>query len=85
MINYKTETQEVKVPESKECDRCGTKRLCYRNLDGDIETFGVEWGYGSDTDGEYWEFDLCETCIKETLKTMNIKYRVYERGIDEIR
>ena len=82
MIEYKDEQVTQKVPSKMVCDRCGvttTNKYGGGLGVGEIDMIEVrhEYGYGSTKDGEYIEFDLCEKCLDETIKTMNIKVREY--------
>jgi hypothetical protein len=75
MKDYKViETQE-KVPVNYKCDRCGV--FSEDGFNPYIETFKIQWGYGSNFDLEEWEFDLCEDCIKEKLQDVNVKIKDY--------
>lgn len=45
------------------CNGCG--KVAKHTDCTDITPVDVEFGYGSDHDGETWSFDLCDTCIEE--------------------
>lgn len=37
----------------------------------------ANWGYFSDSDGESWEANVCEKCVKEKLSFINFKKKHY--------
>ena len=80
MIQYKTETKTVKVAESITCDRCNKDITAFG--DGIIE-IRHEFGFGSEVDGEYWEFDICEDCLNDTITQMDIKVRKFTSNTSE--
>ena len=72
--------QEVVTHHSVVCNKCGkeTKRDFDSEFfedygeglwDGMYQSFGCSFGYGSKHDTERWQFDLCEECIVEYIKT----------------
>lgn len=71
MKKYKTVTKETKELKKITCDRCGVTSSENDEMPAGmspyIETIGIHWGYGSKYDNDYWEWDLCEKCIEETL------------------
>ena len=74
MTEYKDKEVIQKVPVKYICDRCSIES------EYEIVELKYEYGYGSKKDGEYIEFDLCEKCLAETIKIMNIKPRVYQNS-----
>lgn len=83
MIEYEDETITRKVATKQICDRCGLELIDRYGGGVGVGQFDIieirhEFGYGSPKDGSYIEFDLCETCLDETIKTMNIKTRIYK-------
>ena len=79
MIKYKTETKSIKVLDSITCDRCNKD---ITDLSNDVIEVRHEFGFGSEVDGEFWEFDLCEDCLNDTITQMNIRVRKYTNSID---
>ena len=85
MIVYKEVQTKQQVPDKMICDRC--KAEVHDKFGGGVgvgqEDFievRHEFGYGSDKDGEFWEFDLCEKCFEETIKEMHISVRKYSQS-----
>jgi len=79
MIKYRTETKTIKVPDSITCDRCNKD---ITDLSNDVIEFRHEFGFGSEVDGEFLEFDLCEACLNDTIVQMNIAVRKRTNSID---
>ncbi len=81
MIQYRTTMIRQEVPETIVCDRCKAEN----EIDGvdqpDMIEVRHEFGYGSSKDGIHMEFDLCENCLDEIIKKMNIEVREYENWI----
>ncbi|WP_413986405.1 hypothetical protein [Paenibacillus polymyxa] len=71
-----TETKVVVIDEIIICNKCGKK---YRKLTEDgkenyfwnhlIHKFNIGFGYGSKYDMEHWEYDMCEDCVEELIKS----------------
>jgi hypothetical protein len=38
----------------------------------DITPIDIEFGYGSEHDGETWSFDLCDVCVEELVSKFKI-------------
>ena len=86
MKEYRTIVKKTKELKEITCDRCGTTSYEKENVPAGIftyiETIGIHWGYGSKYDTDYWEWDLCEKCIEETLG--KIKCTKYSDETDDI-
>jgi hypothetical protein len=56
------------------CDKCGISSKEEREKGNEVyfESFEIEWGYGSKYDTDKWTWDLCESCIEEILKDVNV-------------
>ncbi|WP_143762481.1 hypothetical protein [Paenibacillus odorifer] len=59
------------VSHSTYCNKCGKERKSIiedggydRCTDHEIHEFNCSFGYHSNYDGENWNFDLCEDCLK---------------------
>ena len=73
MIEYETVPSTYLQPVSMVCDRCGEKQ----EITMDMIEVRHQFGYGSQRDGDYIEFDLCENCLVEVIKNEKIKVREY--------
>lgn len=62
------------------CNKCGRELSEEAGLlrEG-VCTVEVDWGYFSHKDGERHQFDLCEECYDELVKSFRIPIRVKER------
>lgn len=80
MKKHDTVTRMEEVSEHKLteicCNKCGTKsEIHYEGIHeadfsvNEYQTFSTYFGYGSRFDNERWEFDLCEDCLVELIKT----------------
>lgn len=71
MRQYKM--QETKKVVKIICNKCG-KEILVKNGIAEEEVLSVEkrWGYFSNKDNELHEFDLCENCYDEFVKTFAI-------------
>lgn len=74
-------TKEVKIPKSMICDKCEKEIEIYPEHpdNGAYTTFQISAGYGSRHDflsNEYsgWNFDICDDCTTEFLKTFKKDY-----------
>lgn len=69
----KMETQIIQ--ESRMCNKCGKEFIKDQNdnwndfYDAEIHGVGFSFGYGSPFDGERWEYDVCEQCMVDYIKT----------------
>ena len=72
-IEVKTKKE---IPISATCNKCGNSKV----LEGKDEynrqwklekfqSFLISFGYGSKFDMEDWEFDLCEKCLVDIVRT----------------
>ncbi len=61
------ETKDRVIVTDVLCNKCGTNK-------GEIHNIVIEFGYFSKQhDGQTWDFDLCENCIIEFVKTFKYK------------
>lgn len=56
------------------CNKCGKEEVEDTpeqdfTVNNKIHEFGVNFGYGSSFDTEYWRFDLCNDCLMGLVKT----------------
>lgn len=59
------------VETSCYCNKCS--KLSKRSeMDSSHKNINLEFGYESKHDSEIWNFDLCEECLIEFIKTFNI-------------
>lgn len=62
----RTENKRNKIT----CNGCGKVA---KHIDcTDITPIDVEFGYGSEHDGETWSFDLCDVCVEEFVSKFKI-------------
>lgn len=63
-----------KMITSVTCNKCGKSEkligpIYEREVDAEaFPTVRMSFGYGSNFDGEIWEFELCEDCLVEFTK-----------------
>ncbi|MED3562401.1 hypothetical protein [Bacillus xiapuensis] len=85
MINEEYQEVEVKKIEKKVvskkiiCNKCGGFHELKENgnwYESDVELFANDihnislgFGYGSKFDTEHWNFDLCDNCLEDVIKT----------------
>jgi hypothetical protein len=66
------------IDESVTCNKCGKEKILsgekfQREVQANkFQSFDCSFGYGSHYDMENWEFDLCEDCLEEIVKTFKI-------------
>ncbi len=71
MRQYKM--QETKEVEKIICNKCGKEILVKNGMpEEDVLSVQKRWGYFSGKDNEVHEFDLCEDCYDEWIKTFSI-------------
>ncbi len=71
MRQYKI--QETKEVEKIICNKCGKEILVKNGMpEEDVLSVQKRWGYFSKKDNEVHEFDLCEDCYDEWIKTFSI-------------
>lgn len=65
--------QEIKEVSKIICNKCG-KEIFVKNGMATEEVLSVEkrWGYFSNKDNEVHEFDLCEECYDQMIKSFVI-------------
>jgi len=54
------------------CNKCGKNQELEDEFDLEInkfQTINLSFGYGSKYDMEYWNFDLCEECVTDLVKS----------------
>ncbi len=73
MRQYKTIEAQKQVMEKMYCNKCG-KTIQMENdmLKEGVFSGRTTWGYFSNKDGEIHEFDICEKCYDEFIKTFKI-------------
>jgi hypothetical protein len=66
------------IDESVICNKCGKEEVLsgekfQREVQSNkFQSFDCSFGYGSNYDMENWEFDLCEDCLEEIVKSFKI-------------
>jgi hypothetical protein len=71
IINKEIKRQETKVI----CNKCGTTQDLFGEdyerewQANEFQSLSCYFGYGSRYDMESWQFDLCEDCLTELIKT----------------
>lgn len=75
MRQYKI--QKTKEAEKIICNRCG-KEIQVNNgvAEQDVLSVKKRWGYFSGKDNEVHEFDLCESCYDELIRSFQIPVEV---------
>lgn len=74
VITKKIEYQDTSVT----CNKCGKEEVLTADdyqkewQANEFQSFSCYFGYGSRYDMESWEFDLCEECLTELIKTFKI-------------
>ncbi|MBM7702880.1 hypothetical protein [Metabacillus iocasae] len=72
---YEKVTVTKEVPALVTCNKCGKSEALIgaraeRSHKSDLfHTFEMMFGYGSSFDSECWDFDLCEDCLVEFVKS----------------
>lgn len=62
------------------CNKCGQELSAEQEMIKEgVCTLETDWGYFSDKDGEHHEFDLCESCYDEWVKSFRVPVKVTER------
>lgn len=87
MREYREVTyQETKrVPTSITCNKCGkSDELEYGDYQditklNNYHNFSVEFGYGSLFDMEKWDFELCEKCLVDFVRTFKYLPNGYDK------
>lgn len=63
--------EEVKIIREKvtsvTCDYCGAEMWRSHSFIKGGKVILEQFGYGSDYDAEYWEFDICDDCVPRLL------------------
>jgi hypothetical protein len=82
-----TETKDVVVSRTVCCNKCGesyVQKTQYANdydpndytnehfWEAEIHEFNVGFGYGSKYDMESWQFDLCDDCLTDLVKSFRV-------------
>ena len=80
MIKYKDSIYTKQIEDKVICDMCQQDIQGLMGSQPDYVQVRHEFGYGSDKDGDYWEFDLCETCLEKLIDTAGIKARKYTQS-----
>lgn len=68
---YVKKIKEVEELESRIiiCNKCGDSEEGYYV---GCQSVTFDFGYGSYFDGEQWELELCDSCIKELAKSLKL-------------
>lgn len=73
MKKTKTRQTEETFVDSIICNKCGKEYRDDEPFDWDkIFEFKIVFGYGSKRDGSIWEYDICEDCLCDFVKTFDI-------------
>jgi len=65
MKEYAKVLEEVDAECRRVCNRCG-KEIVNETLNFDMITeVKVVFGWGSNKDGQRWDFDLCDDCLDD--------------------
>lgn len=76
MRQYSTSLKETKEVEKIICNKCGKEIPVLRGVpQEDILEVEKRWGYFSNKDNRVDQFDLCEDCYDEFIKSFRIKMR----------
>ncbi len=83
MIKYITKDVPQEFTDEITCNICGKSvksnskwsTPLFHNMDASFE-------YGSEHDGEYWEFDFCEECLLELVKKFKVPVSVRFNDVD---
>lgn len=68
---YKTKLVERKKLQYIMCNKCG-QNVDIKNYK-DFLYINKTWGYNSNYDGEYHEFEICQSCYDELINSLKIK------------
>jgi len=77
MRNYTMQPTMQPVEDKITCNKCGKvydlNEECLEEWQADfMKNFKVSFGYASEYDGQQWEFDCCESCLVEFVKSFKI-------------
>jgi hypothetical protein len=67
-----TKVVEVVVSESVQCNKCGKECDKGEEFNENMNNFYFGFGWGSRYDGETWDFDLCEECLVDIIKSFKV-------------
>lgn len=75
------EKKMVEESEIKDilCNKCG--KSCKGEYDFENLEANSSWGYGSNRDGEVWQFHLCEKCSVKLYNTFKVKEGIIVREV----
>lgn len=77
-FEYVEVKEEKTLPLEVTCNKCGiTKKLKGENPNDTnrefesnmFQEFSISFGYGSKFDSDWWNFDLCEGCLVEIVRS----------------
>jgi hypothetical protein len=83
MRKYKLAPIIQKIETKIVCNKCGKTYDCEKEelevfMTDFIHKFKTSFGYASEFDGETWEFDLCEKCLKEFVDGFEIPIETFK-------
>ena len=74
MRQYRTELEKTEKIEKIICNKCGTEILVRQGVpQEDVLEVEKRWGYFSRKDNQVDQFDLCEDCYDEFVRSFRIK------------
>lgn len=74
MRQYRTELEKTEKIEKIICNKCGKEILvCQGVPQEDVLEVEKRWGYFSRKDNQVDQFDLCEDCYDEFVRSFRIK------------
>ena len=74
MRQYRTELEKTEKIEKIICNKCGKEILVRQGVpQEDVLEVEKRWGYFSRKDNQVDQFDLCEECYDEFVRSFRIK------------
>ena len=74
MRQYRDSLKETKEVTKIICNKCGREIMVRGGVpQEDVLNVTKRWGYFSNKDNQVDEFDLCETCYDEFVRSFRIK------------
>lgn len=83
MREYIVVKKNRKIPVIFTCNMCGKTMDAFQHeyeefMTDTIHNFKIEYGYGSNRDGEIVTFDICESCLEKIYEQFEIKPNIEE-------